>query len=943
MADETRLEVKIVADTSGLNAGMAQAEASFQRGAAAAERFQETLQRTGAIAADAVGKISKLSESTAAAASLRKIGKAGADAGSDVAKGMGAAGDAMVRWGMIGRHTVALFDESMRGARGAMVSSTSAMIRDSGLGAAAIAKLGSAAGALAGPFGVAVAAGVGLAGELAVVAVQAYRTERALDAVWNAAIVGGRSAAAAVAHAKGMISTIEGGTYGQGKALPLAQALEGIPGLSEKAKASLAGVAEAMTRIQFGGNADAAAKALPRMFSSPAEMKRLVDQNRLLSGEQYQQFAQAVGAHDTGRAADLLAAGLHARYAPGAAAVMHAGAVGRNAGLAGAFQGEAIGGFAAAVTLPPRLPGPLKMPSREEMEADAAIARGNEEENKRLGLLRQIKVIQDQIAKGHVSAAEGNPAVQRLQEQADRIAQKAVKVAGAPSAGADIAARIAAAEDAATVAAAKGGADRTKIMEMQRQARLKILNEEANDAKLTPALREHFAAQYDLEHARDVTAGAPRAHAGGRGGIAAARGDYEAFVAEQRNKLGAAAGNTAAQGVLLDEWRAKAASTYAAGSAAFRRAMAEIDQAGQRASHQTFEFADNGALRQIRQDRAELAAFKADMKSLNGVSPQMAIGFDMQKAGQLAGSERSALAGPAALATTPADKGRLASQLAEVTAASDATMRKLEQHWKEAGAKSAEAFAKPLKQAFDGIGNSVEHGLNAMLLHTETHANAMKQIWRGVGSSILSGVEGGVSRAAATLVPGAKPNQGFGDAATSYLAQFVTNQLLHTSIAATNAANSGVIAANTAIIAVNTAGSAASAVPQAAGGIGGALNFLFPGAGAAVGAVIKSLAGGGVVPAAAGGWSLPRSFGSDSVLSALTPGEMVLPRHISDWVQRAAGAGGSPGGGGDTHLHFHGPADGPAIERFLSPLIRKAVPGAVRSGLRSGAMTPLTI
>ena len=48
------------------------------------------------------------------------------------------------------------------------------------------------------------------------------------------------------------------------------------------------------------------------------------------------------------------------------------------------------------------------------------------------------------------------------------------------------------------------------------------------------------------------------------------------------------------------------------------------------------------------------------------------------------------------------------------------------------------------------------------------------------------------------------------------------------------------------------------------------------------------------VPAAAGGWSLPSSFGTDNVLAALTPGEMVLPVPLANAVRGGAlgGAGG---------------------------------------------------
>jgi hypothetical protein len=48
------------------------------------------------------------------------------------------------------------------------------------------------------------------------------------------------------------------------------------------------------------------------------------------------------------------------------------------------------------------------------------------------------------------------------------------------------------------------------------------------------------------------------------------------------------------------------------------------------------------------------------------------------------------------------------------------------------------------------------------------------------------------------------------------------------------------------------------------------------------------------------------------------------------------------GSGGDMHLHFHGPSDGPAVERWFTGLLARN-PGAVRNMLRSNALTPRTL
>lgn len=84
------------------------------------------------------------------------------------------------------------------------------------------------------------------------------------------------------------------------------------------------------------------------------------------------------------------------------------------------------------------------------------------------------------------------------------------------------------------------------------------------------------------------------------------------------------------------------------------------------------------------------------------------------------------------------------------------------------------------------------------------------------------------------------------------------------------------------------------------GGLFSAIGSLFGGgAGAAVGAgvvgaVVPAAAKGMIVPAAANGMVVPPSFGTDTVLSALTPKEMVLPPDISEGLQGLIKNGNQP-------------------------------------------------
>ena len=161
--------------------------------------------------------------------------------------------------------------------------------------------------------------------------------------------------------------------------------------------------------------------------------------------------------------------------------------------------------------------------------------------------------------------------------------------------------------------------------------------------------------------------------------------------------------------------------------------------------------------------------------------------------------------------------------------------------------------------------------------------------------------------------------------------------------AAASSANTAALAANTAALSTLTASLGATAATSASA-VGAASIAGGTAAGAASGGGLFgflgglfSFAGGGIVPSAAGGWALPNFTGVRPAL--LHAREMVLPAPISEGLQQLIGQGGS---GGDMHLHFHGPSDGPAVERWFTGLMARN-PGVVRNMLRSNALTPRTL
>lgn len=129
--------------------------------------------------------------------------------------------------------------------------------------------------------------------------------------------------------------------------------------------------------------------------------------------------------------------------------------------------------------------------------------------------------------------------------------------------------------------------------------------------------------------------------------------------------------------------------------------------------------------------------------------------------------------------------------------------------------------------------------------------------------------------------------------------------------------------------------------PQGLGGsIGGqvvlgsvGLSLLFKSVMGGAGGSFLGFSEGGIVPAAAGGWQLPASFGSDRVLSALTPGETVLPRgerpsSIFDRLSAQIDAAAAGGGTTTTNIFNIRALDGRSVAQLIA-----SQPDAIATGL----------
>jgi hypothetical protein len=356
---------------------------------------------------------------------------------------------------------------------------------------------------------------------------------------------------------------------------------------------------------------------------------------------------------------------------------------------------------------------------------------------------------------------------------------------------------------------------------------------------------------------------------------------------------------------------------------------------------------------------ATLSAFKADMQAMvaeHAISLQQALGFDVEYTAQINAEERARL--EAALASdtaTLAEKTESYSELADLSARYSAQFAQDQKRMAEAAAQEAGRVAQPYRQAFDAIGSGWRSAVTGLVEGTMTWQTAALRVTQSVEQGFVAMAQTTLSRAAAgplaSLLGQATPGagEGVGDVLGNAASSWIFGGPQQLSQTAVTTANTAAVTANTAALGTLVASLGAATAAGSADALGGSAALAGGTAGAAAGGgglfgflgSLFAFSRGGIVPSAAGGWALPNFAGATPAL--LHAREMVLPASISEGLQNMIGQGGASGlGAGDMHLHFHGPSDGPAVERWFTGLMARN-PGVVRNMLRSNALTPRTI
>ena len=374
-------------------------------------------------------------------------------------------------------------------------------------------------------------------------------------------------------------------------------------------------------------------------------------------------------------------------------------------------------------------------------------------------------------------------------------------------------------------------------------------------------------------------------------------------------------------------------------------------------------FADAGAAVE-HSGAAAHAAFRADMQRMvaeRAISLRQALGHDIEYTARRSELERGqfdrVLASDAA---TLAEKSESYGELVELSARYQAQLAQDQRRLAEASRLEADRMAQPYRQAFGAIGAGWRSAVIGLVEGTLDFRTAALGVAQSVERGFIGMAQTTLSRAAAgplsSLLGLAAPaaGEGVGDVLGNAASRLIFGAPQQLGGAAASTANVAALAANTAALGAMTASLGASVAVGGAGALGGlgsaaAIAGGTAGLGSAAGGggflgllgALFAFKGGGIVPSAAGGWALPSFPGTTPAL--LHAREMVLPAPISEGLQGMIAQGGSSGGGGaNMHLHFHGPSDGPAVERWFSGLMARN-PGVVRNMLRSNALTPRTI
>jgi len=930
MADDLRAGVEIVADTTDLQTKLVAAKAQLQALEAQLRQTAAELAKLGVAEGAAARATADLAARTSAAraqvqaiqaqldqlaAASRTAGNAVQETGGKVEAGMQRGGHATA--GMA-REVIVLAHEFVSGNFSRIPGSIMVLTERMG-------GLGTAITALKGPMGVALAGVGALAGGFYYLAHAAYEAEKAMRGVYNARLLtgGGGAAGAEAAAAAGAAAIRATGLANEREANDYAAAVMKAGELSRANADKLMSLGPALSTTMGGWKE--ATKFAEETFKDTSAIERYIEKHGLLAGEEATAYEVAKRSGDAYRIQGIALDAL-ARQLSGASGAIETYRrqtedYRRTQGLVGPDNPFA----AVAPSLPLRMP---EVPVGAEPAIVQQRLRWEQEYNR---TLIERRSIESDIAK--MRAAGVDPAM--IKEAENRLAQ----LHGPGEAGNLQKLRAQLLEQNAEIA--KQGAARQDISRRLAENEVRFWQRAAEDRTLTDQQRLAAAEEAWRAQIRLAEQTASAEARGARAGAAAARKSYQEFADAERLKLAEAQGDAGRIAAIYDEWAAEAKRVYGADSAQFLTVEREKTQALNR-------LAREAAAAQAKAKREEYAEFAA-AERLKITEAEGATGRILAIYREWA-DEAKKLFG--------ADSRQYLDVLRGMEKAAQQASERMVKQWGAAFDRIGERISRTLTDALFNMPRDrftyrpFQDAQGHWLMRPQRESGAA-QLALGLGRDIATelggAIEGAVSKSLAQSLFGegtktfgeglakmigiGQPGGLFGTGLFSLAktSEDVTQVTATTANTTALTALTTAVTANTAALGAATAGSATGSAASLAGG-GASLAGAAAGGGGFFGWLggLFSFAGGGIVPSAAGGMTVPRA-----TLAMLHAREMVLPADLSEGMQNMIASGGA---GGDTHLHFHGPADGPAIERFFTPLIRKALPGLMRGEMRTRSL-----
>jgi hypothetical protein len=323
-----------------------------------------------------------------------------------------------------------------------------------------------------------------------------------------------------------------------------------------------------------------------------------------------------------------------------------------------------------------------------------------------------------------------------------------------------------------------------------------------------------------------------------------------------------------------------------------------------------------------------LRGFEADIQKRPGISKVDAYKYDIQEVERLNGALSEVLkkemdAADAVYGIADATKGsveqtRIWWQQWDLGIKKTTEVEQLLEKMRTAQEAITKKWAEPWTKAFDSVASALENAITGVLSKKTTWKQAEGQVATAIGEGLLKAFASTASKALAKTLFDNTAGEGldkvFGDLISKGVGKLFD---VGTETATKTSAEVAGATAGAPILSAGIVAGAVEAAPilsaaMAAGGAGG-------GGASAIGeAATLALAfaeKGMVVPSFASGGLTGGS------LSILHPREMVLPEHLSTGMQNMINSGNAGGSSPEVHMHFHGPADGPSIDRWFKGII----------------------